>query len=148
MKRASGMYDVDDLLLAYRNHIGRPLYGLEAYREWNREVLAAVSRAFGVSFFDDSETLRSLRTVLEADAALPHPTGTALDDSLFNLRYPEEANALADAARALGSLYERVARELALAAWGELGTRTDADLAAAGLDFTREPKLEDHVDEI
>jgi hypothetical protein len=148
MKRASGVYDVDDLLLAYRNLVSPPLYGIQAFREWNGLVLAAVSRAFNVSFFDESDTLHSLRKVLEADALLPHPTSGALDDSLVNVRYPEEMEALAHAARALGSLYKRVARDLARSAWGELGTRTDADLVAAGLDFASEPKLDDHLDEL
>src|SRR6185312_7761972 len=105
VRRASGVYDVEDLLRAYRDHVGRPLYGLDAYRNWNEHVLATMSRAFGVSFSD--ERLHSLRTLIEADARLPHPTDGFIEDTLLNVRYEAQMVDLANAAGALHSLYER-----------------------------------------
>jgi hypothetical protein len=143
------------ILSAYQRHVGRPRYGLPAYQRWNDEVLAAFCRAFHVSFEDHDaapgETrarLAQLKVVLRGDATLPHPLRGALESSLVDKHYGRHTDALARRATALHLLYEKVAQELARGLWGDLGTRTNADLEAAGLDFAREPKLDDYLDEI
>lgn len=139
-------YSVDDLLQAYRRAAGRPMYGVEAVRVWNNYVLDCMCRCFEVSF--DGAATTQLRAVLDHDARLPHPLSGYLEASLFVTRF-EPVLASLDARHAeLVALYRQHALALASNLWGSLGERTIEQLRATGWNPSREPKLDDYINEI
>ena len=139
-------YSVDDLLQAYRRAAGRPMYGVKAVSVWNKHVLDCMCRCFGVSF--DGDAAARLRAVLDQEAQLPHPLAGYLEASLLVTRF-EPVLASLDARRAdLVALYHQHALALASDLWGDLGERTVEQLRATGWDPSREPKLDDYIDEI
>lgn len=139
-------YTVDDLLSAYRRAVGRPMYGLDAYRAWDLHVLSAMCRCFGVSFEDEGTT--ALRSVLEHEANVPHPLAGYLEASLLVTKFEAVLSNLDARHGELRSFYAHHARALADALWGSLGERTTEQLREAGWDPAREPSLDDYIDQI
>lgn len=140
-----GPYGVDDLLEAYADGFRPVPYGLRAFAPWREHVLCALCRCFGASF-DERDVpaerrgaLAALKRVLEHEARLPYPAQGALEAGLVFSQCPREFRALFARLRELEAFYRDVARDLAGRLWGELGERTEAQLAAAGFDPTREP---------
>jgi hypothetical protein len=139
-------YTIDDLLGAYRRAVGRPMYGLDAYRAWDPHVLRSMCRCFGVSF--EGEIAGPLRSLLEHEAGLPHPLAGYLEATLLVMRFGAVLSNLDARYAELKAFYADHARVLADRLWGNLGERTTEQLREAGWDPAREPKLEDYIDQI
>jgi hypothetical protein len=139
-------YTVEHLLDAYVRAIGRPLYGLAAYRTWDEYTLECMCRCFGVSY--EGSSAAHLRAILAMEANLPHPLQHYLEAGLLIRLFEEPLKPLDERCRALGTFYRQHARTAAAALWGDVGERTREQLVAAGWDPAREPNLDDYMDEI
>jgi hypothetical protein len=109
-------------------------------------VLSAHCRCFGVSFDERKvppakrDLLAPLKRLLRHDAELPYPASRgALEAAPVHQQCPTEHRAVLGRLGQLRSFYRGVALELAVALWGDLGERTEAQLVAAGLDRSRAP---------
>ncbi|HET8538902.1 MAG TPA: hypothetical protein VFL83_03415 [Anaeromyxobacter sp.] len=138
-------YDLDALLQAYVDTIAPLPAAVAPLHPWFEHLLSVLSRSFGVSFEEREvaperrEVLVALKLVLRHEADLPYPARGAFEAGLVYGRCQAEFDALFSALADLRRFYRGVARELALALWGELGQRTDEELVAAGLDYSRQP---------
>ena len=144
------VHDLDSLLQAYVDaltlrHLPRGPFG-----PWAEHVLTAYCRCFGVSFeecdapSEGRDVLVWLKRVLGQEAALPYPTKGALEAGLVFQQCPAEFEALFALVHDLTGFYRTIARHLAAQAWGDIGTRSDSQLVAAGLDRSLEPNVGDH----
>jgi hypothetical protein len=141
-------HGVNALLEAYFDSVGPLPHGVAAFRPWFEHVLSAYCRCFGVSFderevaAEKRDALVALKRVLKQEAEFPYPTKGFLEAGLVYVQCPTEFKALFACVRDLHGFYRGVARELAAQLWGDLGTRTDAQLVAAGLNRSLEPVVD------
>lgn len=137
-------HDMDAVLAAYVDHVAvghDPCSDgwYRTYEPYYAHVLSAYSKAFGVSFDEDDvppekrDDLLALKRVVRQEVELPFPGKGALDISLLLSRWPSHFEALHDTVRQVKGFYRGVARWAATRVWGDLGVRTEAQLAAAGL---------------
>jgi hypothetical protein len=146
-------YDMDAILAAYVEYVAvghDPCSDgwYRTYEPYYAHVLSAYCRAFGVSFGEDDapsekrEDLLAMRRVVRQEVELPFPGKGALDISLLLSKWPSEFDALFDTVRQVKGFYRGVAREAANRVWGDLGVRTEAQLAAAGLGRMTRPSYD------